>query len=90
MEQFDNITVAQVDDMKHAVGFRYDRVRNGQYNAFRNFFAIDEEQVSWEDLVNRHLATKRKQFNETVYHLTDRGFLFLSLVLNVEIIKPEE
>ena len=90
MKKHFDITIAQLDDMKHAVGFRIDRIQDGKYNAFRNFFAMNEEQASWEDLVIRGLATKRKLFNETVYPVSDEGLLLLSNVLSIEIIKPEE
>lgn len=75
--------------MKHAVGFRSDKVKDGKYYAWRNFFGISREALGWEDLVMRGLATKRMQFDEVVYHVSSEGLKFLSEVLEVEIV-PEE
>lgn len=88
-QRLGSISVSQIDDMKHAVGYRADRVKDGKYCAFRNFFAVNKEQPEWEELVIRGLATKRKQFNETVYHVSDEGFKLLSTVLDVQILSEE-
>lgn len=88
-QRLSSVSMSQIDDMKHAVGYRADRVKDGKYYAFRNFFAVNKEQPEWEDLVIRGLATKRKQFNETVYHVTGEGFKLLSSVLEVQVL-PEE
>lgn len=90
-QRLGNVSMSQIDDMKHAVGYKPSKVKDGRYYAFRNFFAIDKEQPGWEDLVVRGLATKRKQFNETVYHVSEEGFKILSSVLSVEVLpEPEE
>ena len=85
-----SITTSQISDMKHAIGYRSDRVIEGTYYAFRNFFGVSKEAPEWEDLVLRGLATKRMQFEEVVYHVSDEGLKLLSEVLNVEIIPTEQ
>jgi hypothetical protein len=41
---------AQIDDMRHALGLSYEK------RTFRNYYATDEAEPSWEDLVAGGLA----------------------------------
>lgn len=84
-----SITAGQISDLKHAIGYKSERIKDGKYYAWRNFFGVSKEVPEWDDLVLRGLATKRKQFNETVYHVSDEGFKLLSEVLDVEVL-PEQ
>lgn len=88
-QRLSNVSMSQINDLKHAVGYRADRVKDGKFHAFRNFFAANKEQAEWEELVIRGLATKRKQFSETVYHVSTEGFQLLSSVLDVQVL-PEK
>lgn len=85
-----SITAAQISDLKHAIGYKRERIKDGKYYAWRNFFGVSKEDPQWEDLVLRGLATKRKQFDETVYHVSGEGFKLLSEILDMEVLPQEE
>jgi len=41
------ITIEQLDDMKHAIGYNREKVKRGKYHAYRNYYA-DQNNESWE------------------------------------------
>lgn len=85
----ETITVEQFSDLKHAIGYKRDKIKDGKYYAWRNFFGVSNESEQWEDLVNRGFATKNTVFGEIVYHVSDEGFQFLSDILDIEIVTEE-
>lgn len=84
-----SITARQISDLKHAIGYKPDKIKDGKYYAWRNFFGLSKECEQWEDLINRGLATKNIVLGEIVYHVSDEGFKLLSEVLDVEVL-PEQ
>lgn len=81
------LTQKQISDMKHAIGYAPDMVKKGKYKAYRNYFAVGEENESWEELVKNEVATKRTRFGDTVYHLSVKGISILSDILGITIIE---
>ena len=89
-QRMGGITKSQVNNMKQAIGYKAERVTDGKFLASRNFFGVSEELPEWEDLVLCGLATKRQQFNETVYHVSQKGLDFLAALLDIEIVEDNE
>jgi hypothetical protein len=88
------ITVAQIANMKHCIGFRGDRVKRGKYVAYRNYFTTADDNESWDDLVSRGMANKRPHHygvgkNPQVYSLSEKGIEFLAKLLGVKIVEMD-
>ncbi len=84
------VTKYWIDLMKHAIGYRPEKVKSGRYVAYRNYFATNAELPDWENMVQAGLAVKVHQSREIVYHLSDKGFEFLSDILGIQILTTEE
>jgi hypothetical protein len=94
MHKWDGITVAQIDFMKHAIGFQGRRVQRKIYKAYRNYFTVSEPDTYWEKLVELGLAKSQKfehgiGENATVYFVTGEGKTFLSELLGIKIIETD-
>ncbi len=89
-----SLTPAQIDDMKHALGFNHPQRRVGNRIFIqRNFFGVYKDRSgSWDDLVNKGLATgpylSSLSPDEKVYHVTKKGRDVLSELYGIEIIWP--
>jgi len=81
------LTLAQIDDMRHAVGYEPIEQRRGQYifRYYRNYYAAsDTPNVDWEDLVEKGLAVGKQRNRYWYYHLTQAGFDALARIYYVE------
>ena len=90
-----NITLEQIENMKHAIGFRRDRIKRGKYVAYRNYYTTSNINLSWENLVEFGYATKRKLDNGVgddpqVYFVTKKGIEALGRFLGVRIVEDED
>ncbi|GKU79811.1 hypothetical protein [Paenibacillus sp. L3-i20] len=82
----ETITLNQIDEMKHCIGYDKKHVKRGKYRAYRNYFNNGDEQCpSWEELVSKGYAKQFKQFDAIIYCLTDAGKLLLEKILDVKI-----
>ena len=84
------INLYQIKVMKHALGFRRDKVKRGKYIAWRNYFCSYEPCEQWEKLVNLGLAVKSLRDKAIYYFVTDEGLKMLSSVLEIQIIEDKE
>ena len=82
----------QFDDMKHAIGFRSDRIKgriHRKYESFRNYYTTCGDNKSWDDLATQGLAIKRDfqggGEGAKIYFVSDDGIKFLSKMLDVQI-----
>lgn len=84
------VTKNWIELMKHAIGLRPGKVENGKYVVSRNFYAAIIELPDWENMVQAGIAEKTKKFGEIVYHVSDKGYKFLSDILGIQILPDEE
>jgi len=84
------ITIEQLDNMKHAIGYRRDRGQRGKYSAYRNYYA-DRENDSWEALVglgyaDRHIVDGKSLIS---YSVSKAGFALLEMLLDIKITETD-
>lgn len=91
------ISVSQIDKMKHAIGFRNDRIKGRKYRryeAYRNCYATREgcnDFSELEDLERQGLMTSNVYKNNNwSFHVTQDGIKFLSEITGVKITESEE
>jgi len=85
-----NITLKQIENMKHCIGLRGEMVKRRKYIAYRNYYTTADNNPSWDKLVELELATKRKLDNgiggnPQVYFVTKKGFGLLERLLECKI-----
>lgn len=86
------LTQEQIRKMKHAIGFKEYQVNNGKYNAYRNYYACEEDNADWNEIVDHGLARKRADpfcKTDAVFHLTKDGLAYLSELIGVEITEED-
>jgi len=88
----ENITLKQIENMKHCIGFRGDRVKRKKYVAFRNYYTTSGDDQSWDELVKLELATKRPFLNgggenPQVYFVSKKGIELLGGLLECKIVE---
>jgi hypothetical protein len=86
-----DISIRQIDDMKHYIGFNENKVKSDKYYAWRNYFTSSDHDESWDNLVINGLAVKRdfkldSGRNPQCYSVSREGFKFLENQLNIKII----
>jgi hypothetical protein len=86
-----DISIRQIDDMKHCIGFNQNKVKSNKYYAWRNYFITTNHDESWDNLVISGLAVKRDFKmgagpNPQCYSISKDGFKFLEENLGVKII----
>ena len=84
-----DITVFQIEEMQHCIGFRDNRVTGTKHrvmHAYRNHFCTHESDKSWNKLVEIGLAYKESAGENgiTYYHLTGEGMKFLANLCGLE------
>ena len=92
-----DITQEQLDDMKHAIGFRKDRVQGRKhlrYEAYRNYYATREGCNGFEglvDLTDKGLMISRQNGSEGWYfHVSPEGIKYLSEITGVKITESDD
>ena len=93
-----DITLKQIENMKHCIGFRPDRVKGRKYRkyvVFRNYYTTSDINLSWENLVEFGYATKRKHDNGVggnpqVYFVTRKGMDALEKILETQILEDKD
>lgn len=85
------IKETQLKKMKHAIGFRLDRIKKNKYVAYRNYFAaslVDDEDWKW--LVGMGYAEQGEVTQSGIfYHVTRAGMDFIERVTGVKIIEED-
>ena len=83
------LSIGQIRKMKHAIGLKETSpIRHGVYEAYRNCYDNgDYPNEEWDELVKLGLAIRRKYtiFDSVVYHVTKKGFEYLSELLGITI-----
>ena len=85
-----NISLAQLEDMKHAIGYSAKRVKRGKYNAYRNYYHNGYcDNKYWNDLIKNGYATLNKHTRNVdgshIYHVTDLGISLLEKLLDIKV-----
>ena len=87
----DSINWAQIEKMKHCIGFSRDRVKRGKYEAYRNRYITPDIDDSWEWLVIQGIADRDRTYPEgsetshQLYFLTKKGLDLLEHLLEIKI-----
>ena len=91
-----SVTLSQINNMKHAIGFEKDKVtgrKYRKYEAYRNYYATNENCDGFSrlvDLVDKGLMSMRQNGTDGwFFHVTKRGFEFLSDITGVTITESE-
>jgi hypothetical protein len=89
-----NVTLKQIQNMKHCIGFRGDRVKRKKYVTFRNYYTTSDNSQSWDELVNLELATKMPfpnggGDNPQCYFVSRKGMDLLESLLECKIVEDE-
>ena len=85
-----DISIKQLDYMKHAIGLRKDRIKRHKYEYFRNYYSLSVICPVWEDLVSKGFAYSRgneSHYSEggKVYSVTRKGMDLLEELTMVKI-----
>ena len=86
----DEITVKQIDCMKHALGYDKSKVKRKAYKAYRNYFTTSNPSDIWQKLIDLGLAEGKPFENgigdePMIYFVTDEGLAFLGDLLGIKI-----
>ena len=91
-----DLTEEQIDDMKHALGFRKDRIKGRKhlrYEAYRNYYATREGCEGFEGLVdisNKGLMICRQNGTDGYYfQVSPEGIKYLSELTGVKITESD-
>lgn len=84
------ITPQQIELMKHAIGFKQDKVKRGKYIAWRNYFVATNPNDEWDIIVKNGLAVKRFKDNQIVYFVSKEGMNLLARMLSIKIVEGED
>lgn len=86
----DKITLKQIENMKHCIGFNPKKVKRGKYSAYRNYYTTADRNQSWDELVDLGFATRREfengvGDNPQCYFVTRQGMGLLERILECKI-----
>lgn len=89
-----DITVRQIEDMKHCIGFSKNRVTGTKHRvmyAYRNYYCDHQNNEGWNSMVEIGLAYKERpdKYGLTYFHLTKEGLKFLANLCGFEEIEIE-
>lgn len=89
-----NISIDQVELMKHAIGLTRKRIKAYKYNAFRNYYTTPDTHHSWEYLVHIGYAVSNDfkngvGKNPKMYSVTRKGMDLLEQVTFIKITEGE-
>lgn len=88
-KELPKLTEAQIDYMKHAVGFCEGKVRkyreNLYYKPYRNYFYTTVKNTEWQSLVDQGFAEKLIREKGFYYYLTIEGLDILSKLTGITV-----
>jgi len=90
MNNYDNVTLAQIENMKHCIGFSGDKVKRKKYVAYRNYYTTSGNHAGWDELFRLELALKRPFKNGVgedprCYFVSRKGMDLLERILECKI-----
>jgi hypothetical protein len=80
----DYITLRMYDEMKHCIGYE-GKAKRGTYKYWRNYFCLNDNDITWDKLVEYGLATKFNRDLMVVYNLSPKGIEFISYIEGINI-----
>jgi hypothetical protein len=96
MSEYENITIRQLNLMKHALGLDQTKAKpkRGKYTAYRNYYCSYGKNEDWESLVESGVATSRTGDPEiyptsVFYHVSNEGMQLLERVLGFKIVEGD-
>ena len=86
----DEVTLNQINNMKHCIGFKGEGVKRRKYVAYRNYYTTSGSDPSWDSLVGLGLAIKRSfpngvGDNPKCYAVSKSGIELLERLLECKI-----
>ena len=92
--EYDELTKEQIACMMNAIGYHSGKEGENVFYVYqRNFFAVEKENLLWEDLENKGIASKSNSIinsKETLYSLTDKGIHLLSKYCGIVLYSVDE
>jgi len=86
----EKVNLYQFDVMKHAIGFRREKVKRGKYIAWRNYFCCYGGSKDWDHLVSLGFAiVDRDRAGADYYFVTAEGLELLASVLEIKIVEDD-
>lgn len=90
----DEVTLKQINNMKHCIGFKGESVKRRKYVAYRNYYTTSDSDLSWDNLVCLGLASKRNfphgvGDNPKCYAVSKSGIELLERLLECKITETE-
>lgn len=79
------LTIKQIENMKHAIGFDLTKIKRGKYSAYRNYFTTSGLDKSWDDLVNKGYAQVGNFGKGKWYSVSQDGIKALETIYEVNI-----
>lgn len=83
MNDFITLKIKHLDVMKYAIGFSLDKIKNGEYEAYRNYNLTYGTDETWEYLVSQGYAIAKDFY----YKVSDEGLRLLESIYDIKIIK---
>lgn len=81
------LSVQDISDLKHMIGFDYKQVRKGKYIAWRNRYYCTTPVERFERLVRLNVCGKYENNNSIIYYLSEHGFEVLGKILGVKMVE---
>lgn len=81
------VSAAQINKMKHAIGFDRSKAKRGKYEAYRNYYSTCDDDAQWEELVGMGLAGKRTTAitPDIIYYVSAAGMQFIGEMMGVTV-----
>lgn len=84
------MTLEQINNMKHCIGYDRKHVKRGKYEAYRNYFNVgDSKDDSWDELVTEGYARQYERFDQIIYCVSEKGMKLLESILDIQISKMD-
>lgn len=80
----DHITLRMYDEMKHCIGYE-GKLKRSTYKYWRNYFCTNENDITWDKLVEYGLAKKSNRENMIFYCLSEKGIDFVAYIEGIKI-----
>ena len=82
-----NISLEQINLMKHAIGFTSKKIKRGKYIVWRNYFCSYGKSRDWEQLVELGFAKKNQREEAIYYFVTEKGMDYIGKIVGAKIIE---
>lgn len=91
---YKNITIHQLELMKHAIGLDNTKSKRKTYTAYRNYFCTYGNSEEWEALVKLGVAksnvgNQEIYPNSVFYHVSDYGLRVMEEILGFKIVESD-